>query len=114
MKGKKKKKKQPDLPVKSDLSQVSRFPVFSERFREDLGWWYKTDKQKAYKILRLLYIRLTKPQKTPLVANIVKAYIAAGIAAADIFSNVVAMVTAKAQFWIPTSTAIDLLLGWSS
>ena len=54
MKGKKKKKKQPDLPVKSDSSQVSRFPVFSEGFREDLGWWYKTDKKKAYKIRDLV------------------------------------------------------------
>ncbi len=49
-----KKKKQSDLPVTPDSSPASRFPVFSDRFREDLGWWYRTDKQKAYKILDLV------------------------------------------------------------
>ena len=53
MKGRK-KKKQSGLPVTPDSSPASRFPVFSDRFREDLGWWYRTDKQKAYKILDLV------------------------------------------------------------
>ena len=62
MKGRKKKnKKQPDLPAKSDSSQASRFPVFSDRFREDLGWWYKTDKQKAPHILDLVSEVMKEP-----------------------------------------------------
>jgi toxin YoeB len=63
LKGKKKKnKKQPDeLPVKSDSSQILRYPVFSDTWREDLGWWYKTDKQKAYKILDLVSEVMKEP-----------------------------------------------------
>ena len=47
----KKKKKKPYLSVHETAAKVSRYPVFNETFREDLAWWYKTDKQKNNKIL---------------------------------------------------------------
>ncbi|MBF2021408.1 MAG: Txe/YoeB family addiction module toxin [Hydrococcus sp. C42_A2020_068] len=62
MKERKKKKKQ-NSPFDPNIQQVSRFPVFSERFREDLGWWYKTDKQKAYKIFDLVEAVMKDPFK---------------------------------------------------
>nr|WP_051036475.1 Txe/YoeB family addiction module toxin [Pleurocapsa sp. PCC 7327] len=59
----KERKKKQNSPFDQNIQQVSRFPVFSERFREDLGWWYKTDKQKAYKILDLVEAVMKDPFK---------------------------------------------------
>ncbi|MBL1209865.1 Txe/YoeB family addiction module toxin [Geminocystis sp. GBBB08] len=39
----------------------SRFPVFHPRFREDLAWWYRTDKTKANKILDLIEAIIKSP-----------------------------------------------------
>ena len=60
MKEKKKKKKR-DRPIDPSIQQVSRFPVFDERFREDLGWWYRTERQKADKILDLVEAVMKEP-----------------------------------------------------
>nr|WP_237741304.1 Txe/YoeB family addiction module toxin [Geminocystis herdmanii] len=38
-----------------------RFPVFHPRFREDLNWWYRTDKTKANKILDLIEAIMKSP-----------------------------------------------------
>ena len=60
MKGKKKKKKQ-ERSVERQALPATRFPFFSQPFREDLGWWYKTDKQKAYRILDLVSAVMQDP-----------------------------------------------------
>ncbi len=39
----------------------SRYPVFNVHFREDLAWWYRTDKQKANKILELIEAIIKSP-----------------------------------------------------
>lgn len=57
----KKKKKKPDLSVEIQIQQTFRYPVFSECFREDLGWWYRTDRHKAYKILDLVEAIIKEP-----------------------------------------------------
>lgn len=33
---------------------IARVPVFEPEFREDLGWWYKNEPQKAFKILDII------------------------------------------------------------
>ena len=50
----KKRKKQLGVDKELNISEVARAPIFCQAFREDLGWWYKNDKQKAYKILDLV------------------------------------------------------------
>jgi toxin YoeB len=42
------------LPVKC-------YPIFDNRFREDLGFWYKQDKKIAYKILDLVSATMLNP-----------------------------------------------------
>ncbi|WP_330203391.1 Txe/YoeB family addiction module toxin [Cyanobacterium sp. Dongsha4] len=56
MKDKKKKTEK-----NQSLSTNSRFPVFHPRFREDLAWWYRTDKTKANKILDLIEAIIKSP-----------------------------------------------------
>ena len=47
------KKKKPPKPADPAPIQV-RVPGFSSRFKEDLGWWYKTDSAKVDKIFDLV------------------------------------------------------------
>lgn len=56
MKDKKKK-----IEKNQSLSINSRFPVFHPCFREDLAWWYRTDKTKANKILDLIEAIIKSP-----------------------------------------------------
>jgi toxin YoeB len=42
---------------------VSRVPGFSSQFKEDLGWWFKTDNKMASKILDLV----TEIMKDPFI-----------------------------------------------
>ena len=47
---KKKAQKQPQTEHKPS----QRTPVFAPQFKEDLGWWYKTDKTKVDRIFDLV------------------------------------------------------------
>lgn len=42
---------------------VNRIPGFSSQFKEDLGWWFKTDPKKAAKILDLVTAVMQDPFK---------------------------------------------------
>lgn len=59
------KKKQSKKPPESSETEVhkkaGRVPVFEPEFREDLGWWYKNDIQKAFKVLDLVENTLNDP-----------------------------------------------------
>ena len=63
MKGKKKKvDKNQEKIIQNQSNQInSLFPVFYPRFREDLAWWYQTDKTKANKILDLIEAIMKSP-----------------------------------------------------
>lgn len=62
MASKKKKSNKPSLTSQTELEKTTlRVPVFEEEFREDLGWWYKHDLQKAYKVLDLVQAVLLDP-----------------------------------------------------
>ncbi len=62
MASKKKKTNKPSLTSQTEAQRANhRVPVFEEEFREDLGWWYKNDVQKAYKVLDLLQAILLDP-----------------------------------------------------
>lgn len=62
MKGKKKSGKKQENTIETESIQVKlRFPVFHPRFREDLSWWYRTDKTKANKILDLIEAIMKSP-----------------------------------------------------
>lgn len=63
MKGKKKKtEKEQEKTTKNQSIEVkSLFPVFHPRFREDLVWWYSTNKIKANKILDLIEAIMKSP-----------------------------------------------------
>lgn len=41
-------------PASPPLQPVQRVPIFDEAFRQDLGWWYKTDPAKVDKIFDLV------------------------------------------------------------
>lgn len=60
-----KKKKVSKNQGKIDQNELkpinSRFPVFHPLFREDLAWWYRTDKTKANKILDLITAIIQSP-----------------------------------------------------
>lgn len=60
-----KKKAKPELS-QSDIStrqvqEKSRFPDFSPQFKEDLGWWYKTERSKVDKIFELIVDTMKHP-----------------------------------------------------
>lgn len=59
------KKKKTDKPFSTSQTEVQktthRVLVVEEEFREDLGWWYKHDLQKAYKVLDLVQAILLNP-----------------------------------------------------
>jgi toxin YoeB len=63
LKDKKKKVRNNQVKITQNQSNVinSRFPVFHPRFREDLVWWYRTDKIKANKILDLIEAIIESP-----------------------------------------------------
>lgn len=46
------KKKRKSNP--SPRQPIQRVPIFDERFREDIAWWFKVDGAKANKILDLV------------------------------------------------------------
>jgi len=59
---KKKKSNKPFFTSQTEVQKTTlRVPVFEEEFREDLGWWYKYDVQKAYKVLDLVQAILLDP-----------------------------------------------------
>ena len=46
-----------------EVQQIRRVLVFEPEFREDLGWWYKNEPQKAFKILDIVQDVLRDPFK---------------------------------------------------
>ena len=54
-----KKKKSPEPEENTPLVQVR--PGFGTRFKEDLGWWYKTDTAKVDKIFDLVTAVMQDP-----------------------------------------------------
>lgn len=62
MSSKKKKSNKPPETSQTEVQKITvRVPVFEQEFREDLGWWYKHDVQKAYKVLDLVQAILLDP-----------------------------------------------------
>jgi toxin YoeB len=57
-----KKKRRAEEPSATIEVQVIRLsPMFTAKFKEDLGWWYKTDAKRAAKILDLVTAVMTEP-----------------------------------------------------
>jgi toxin YoeB len=57
-----KKKKKVEEPLATTEVQIIRLsPLFTTKFKEDLGWWYKTDYKKAAKILDLVTAVMAEP-----------------------------------------------------
>jgi toxin YoeB len=57
----KKKKKVEELLATTEVQVIRLSPLFTAKFKEDLGWWYKTDPKKAAKILDLVTAIMTEP-----------------------------------------------------
>ena len=57
----KKKKKSEESPEITPVQIIRLSPVFTTKFKEDLGWWYKTDSKKATKILDLVTAIMSDP-----------------------------------------------------
>jgi toxin YoeB len=57
----KKKRKAEDSTVVIPVQIIRLSPSFSTKFKEDLGWWYKTDSKKAAKILDLVTAVMSDP-----------------------------------------------------
>ncbi len=57
----KKKKSKSNLPRSSELEIPSRYPLFTNRFREDCRWWCRTDKQTADKVFDLVTAVMKDP-----------------------------------------------------
>lgn len=60
---KKPSKKQPKSSQAEEQKPVGRLPVFEQEFREDLGWWYRNELQKAFKVLDIVQDVLRDPFK---------------------------------------------------
>ena len=57
-----KKQKKAEEPAAITPVQIIRSsPIFTTKFKEDLGWWYKTDSKKAAKILDLVTSIMSDP-----------------------------------------------------
>ncbi|WP_295614618.1 Txe/YoeB family addiction module toxin [Chamaesiphon sp. GL140_3_metabinner_50] len=57
-----KKPKKSEEPSEITPVQIIRLsPVFTTKFKADLGWWYKTDSKKAAKILDLVTAVMSDP-----------------------------------------------------
>jgi toxin YoeB len=57
---KKNKKVEKSLTV-TQVQVIRLSPLFTTKFKEDLGWWYKTDPKKAAKILDLVTAVMAEP-----------------------------------------------------
>ena len=57
----KKKKKSEESPERTPIQIIRLSPVFTTKFKEDLAWWYKTDPNKAAKILDLVTAVMSNP-----------------------------------------------------
>jgi toxin YoeB len=57
----KKKKKAEESVAITQIQVIRLSPLFTTKFKEDLGWWYKTDPKKAAKILDLVTAVMTEP-----------------------------------------------------
>ena len=54
------KKKPPDeQPVPIQIIRLS--PIFTSKFKADLGWWFKNDPKKAEKVLDLVTAVMAEP-----------------------------------------------------
>lgn len=61
MSPKKKNQKNKDEDTSNVPEVIQRVPGFSSQFKEDLAWWFKTDRKKAFKILDLITAVMTDP-----------------------------------------------------
>ena len=59
----KKKKRSKKDKIEPLQPVIHRVPGFSSQFKEDLGWWFKQDAKKAYKILDLVTVVMQDPFK---------------------------------------------------
>jgi toxin YoeB len=57
----KKKKKAEASSAIAEVQVIRLSPLFTTRFKEDLGWWYKTDFKKASKIIDLVTAITAEP-----------------------------------------------------
>jgi hypothetical protein len=55
------KKKKNNEPESTNVQVVRVTPGFTTQFKEDLGWWFKTDAKKASEILDLVSAVMTDP-----------------------------------------------------
>jgi toxin YoeB len=55
------KKKAKPQPEKDPELTVQRTPIFDQEFRENLGWWYKSDRGKVDKILDMVSDIMSHP-----------------------------------------------------
>jgi toxin YoeB len=56
-----KKEKSEVSPQIRSVQVVRLVPVFTTKFKEDLGWWYKTDAKKATNILDMVTVIMSDP-----------------------------------------------------
>ncbi|HEY9780115.1 MAG TPA: hypothetical protein V6D09_08275 [Leptolyngbyaceae cyanobacterium] len=61
---KKQSKKQAKSDQAAEHKDLSRVPVFEPEFREDLGWWYRNEPQKAFKVLDIVEASLMRSFQT--------------------------------------------------
>ena len=57
------KKKQAKSSEVEEHKTVGRVPVFEQEFKEDLGWWYRNEPKKAFKVLDIVEAVLKDPFK---------------------------------------------------
>jgi toxin YoeB len=57
----KKQKKSEEPPAITPVQIIRSSPVFTTKFKEDLGWWCKTAAKKAAKILDLVTAIMSDP-----------------------------------------------------
>lgn len=55
------KKKSEESPAITSVQIIRLTPVFTTKFKEDLGWWYKNDPKKATKILDMVTAIMSDP-----------------------------------------------------
>lgn len=59
---KKKPSKKHDA-IQVEVQQIGRVLVFEPEFSQDIGWWYKNEPQKAFKVLDIVQDVLRDPFK---------------------------------------------------
>jgi toxin YoeB len=57
----KKQKKSEEPSAITPIQIIRSSPVFTTKFKEDLGWWYKNDPKKANKILDMVTAIMSDP-----------------------------------------------------